>query len=290
MPSDSPYPIEADAILVPLENLLETFINKIDRVWPPAVPAQPAEIYLTGFIAIGRNYFRTIRYICADRNREKDLARKLEYTKSAPALARVLVEIFFNAAFMLEDLPTRAERYEKAIWKEMREHVERLEQEFGKDPDWQEPIAARRRKMEEGIRQFGITPEEVANPKLILRWPKPREMRENTSTELREFLDYLNTWFYGSLSEDAHVKGLGFMRAFAGLVPTSRPDVSEAINRHAMGTMGTAAAVLTSLLSEIQLSLRFDGQSERLKSLWILVIEVASLSQGLYDRRYRDRL
>src|SRR5262245_51002445 len=195
------YPIDAKVILDPLDSLVETFLNKIEREWPRHVQAHPdSPLYLRGFVAIAKNLFRTMRYFCADKDRDKELERRLEFTKSAPPLARVVLEILYNTTFMLEDLPGRTTWFEKAAWSSMREELEHREREFGNDPDWADHLKRFQNQVERGVSQFNITPEEQKDPGLIPYWPTPGKMANSASPELASYFRYLDAWFYGNLS------------------------------------------------------------------------------------------
>jgi hypothetical protein len=68
-------------------------------------------------------------------------------------------------------------------------------------------------------------------------------------------------------------------------------DLSKDMHKQAMSTITTTAALVTALLSEIQLVLRFeDDVAGRLKYLWSLINECSTLSKNLYARRYQDAL
>jgi hypothetical protein len=288
-----PYPIDADVILKPLDELLEAFLNLIRREWPAGVPSHPfSPTLLRGFIAIARNTFRTMRYFSADKDRDKEPERRLEYSKCAPPLARVILEIVFNTVFVLDDFPIKTSWFEKASWRGMREDLTRFEDEFGNDPVWTEHLARLRAHVDQGVGFFGINSAEVANLDLIRPWPTPGKMKKAVSSERAAFIEYLHTWFYGSFSEDAHVKAVGFMRAIAGLLPDLDPrDLTEDLHKQAMSTIATTAGLMAALISEIQLVLKFESNvTPRLKNSWVLIGEVSSPCERLYRRRYQALL
>ncbi len=290
------FEVEGEVILTPVDKLIETFLNRL-RDWHPTPPDHPSStVCLRGFIAIAKNVFRTLRFICSDKARKEDPFHKIEYTKTAPHLARVILEILFNTAFMLDDLSTRVELFEKAGWAAQRDDIAKIEAEFGKDPAWKDTIETRKDLLAKGVRQFCIRPDELSGAVEISRWPLPSAMRsrKDVAPALVDYFRYLDTWFYGQFSEDIHVKGPGFMRALAGLpdMKVGDVDLDPTLHRIAMGTTGIAAALVLAILSEIQLVARLDGNtSARLKEAWVLVTKVSTPTiESVYKKRYADAL
>lgn len=136
LPMTEKHRIDGKVVIDALDPVIETILNKIDREWPPGVRCHPdSRLYLKGFAAIARNLFRTIRFLCATEGRENEPERRIEYTKSAPPLSRVMLEILYNTAYVLEDMPTRTVSFEKAGWRNMSEDVARFKAESEGDPD-----------------------------------------------------------------------------------------------------------------------------------------------------------
>lgn len=275
----------------PLDELMEAFNNKIEREWPRQLPGHPA-LYIRGFVLIARNHFRTVRYFCADK--PPDPLRRVEYSKCAGPLARVVLELLYTTIYILDSPVDRTMLFEKASYKAIFDHWRRHEKKYGNDPAWADHLAKLRRNLDIFGPLFHLTPQEVADPgKKLRKWPTPKPMRDELAKqrpELAKLFDYLSDWFYARLSEDAHVSGAGFMRQFSGLIaiPGGR-DITEDLQMARSRMISAIAALVTALLSEIEMVARF-GYSHKLRFVWGLLNETSSLSRGLFEYRYEASL
>jgi hypothetical protein len=279
--------LDSRVVFEPLDKLLISFENKLDREWPPHLPTgDSSSLLLHGFVAIASNTFKTIRYICADT--PPDPLRKLEYARAAPALSRVILEILFNVTFMLEDLPARVAWFEKAGWLAMWEDLQRLRQAYGSDAEWTENLAEREARLEAGRAFLGLSEAEAMDPRgKISRWPLRQKMADR-SPALRAHLTFLGDWFYKNLSEDAHVSWLGFVRHSVVLLNPTGKDLTERVQNLKYELLTTTTALLLALLSEIELGVGLN-LAQRLEYVWGLV-RSAPQAREIYDRRYAGRL
>ena len=212
----------------PLDELLQKAENLLERRWreflppPHDVTSDTAALLLRGFVVIARNTFKTMRFICADKPPDPD--RKPDFARAAPPLARVILEVLFTVTFMLEDLPARVRWFERAGWRSMHEDLERLRGAYQADPDWREVLSEREERLLHGRLHLGVTEEQVANPRQIPRWPIPSKMKHHAPA-LKEHFQFLEDWFYGHLSADAHVSWPGFVRHAGPMLKLTSEDL-----------------------------------------------------------------
>ena len=288
---EEPFRIDAKILQEPLDTLLIAASNKLEREWPASVPCTPSSpVYLRAFVLVSRNIYRTMGYFCADKPPDPD--RKPEYASAAGPLARVILEIVFNVVFMLEDLPARTERFEKAGWRSMAEDLEKFTKAYGEDPDWSPYLKTFGDHVIEGGRGFfRLTDTEFENPRSIKKWPLPGGMRDEASAELADFLGYLRDWFYKNLSEEAHVNWIGLVRLSAGLMGDfgGAVDVDWNLKKQKSDTLATTVILLLVLLSELEMSLKI-GLGSKIPYLWRIMNEGFLSSKEVYLRRYDGKL
>jgi hypothetical protein len=280
-----PFQVEGKVIIEPLNTLLVAVGNKIDREWPPAIPCHDSSpTYLRGFVAIARNVFQTMLYFC------RDASPKLVYAKSAAPLARVVLEALFSVTFLLEDLPGRTAWFEKAGWRAMLEDLQRYRSAYGSDPAFSEYIGRLEKHIENGKTFFRLTADEIANPTTIDRWPLPSRMKKHTTNpDLAAHFQYLEDWYYGNLSQDAHVSWLGFVRHTAGMLDLVDRDLTDDLQREKLRVVSMTCTLLLALVSEIEMNLKF-GLAGRVKVLWGITNEASLMSRELHARRFEGKL
>jgi len=283
------FRIDAKVIQEPLDTLLIAASNKLEREWPTSIPCHPSSpLYLRAFVLVSRNIFRAMGYFCADK--PPDPMRKPEYANAARPLARVILEIVFNVVFMLEDLSTRTERYEKAGWRSMAEDLEMFRKTYGDDPDWSPYLKTFGEHVKRGQEFFHLTDAEFENPTFIKKWPSPGGMRDEASPELDSFLRYLRDWFYRNLSDDAHVNWVGLVRLGAGLLgDIDGIDTDWSVAKQKSDTIATTVILLLVLLSELEITLGL-GLGSKLPYLWRIMNEGWLAAKEVYLRRYDGRL
>jgi len=283
---DKHQPLDAAVIFDPLDALLRATSAKLEREWPSHAPGgETSSILLRGFVEISSNVWNTMRYFCADK--PPDVSRKLEYSRCAPALARVVLEALFNVTFILEDLQPRTEWFEKAGWRAMSERLERIRSAYQSDPDWTDYIGRCEAQVQTGIHALGITSSEAANPTLIPRWPLLKQMK-SASPQLKSHFEYLGDWFYKSLSEDVHLSWPGFIRHSVTFLRLVDRDFTEDLQRQKIETMTVTIALLVALLSEIEIAIGVSLRT-RIGYVWGLMIDHQP-SRELYRRRYEGLL
>ena len=198
----------------PLDSLLGALVLKVQREWPPRfkklLGGQQLILMLLQTASIT---YSSIRYLAIDTT--SDPYRKREFSLSISPLNRTILDNLFTLLFIFEDFPTRCRWYWKADWRECRRELIRNQDRFGGRIDNEEWIGRLKALSDVAIEPFGISSEEVANPKMIPSWPNPGSMSNYGMKEgsilppIRAFLKYLDEWFYADLSQQAHLAGGG---------------------------------------------------------------------------------
>jgi len=236
--------------------------------------------------------YRSIRWLCADR--PPDPNRRVEYCLSVPSLNRTILDNLFTVIFVLEDIPIRCVWYHKAAWREERIELDRYRKEYGHLPEWQEWLGRLKEHSELGIAMLGLSEQEVEQSSVINRWPNPGLMvnyglkPDAPVPSSRNFMRYLNDWFYADLSQQAHLGGTGLMKRASALI-LERNDIEreKTLTKNKYSWLGQSFALMLALASEMEASFHF-GLKERINYLWGLVDSVIVVAKEMHDKRYRE--
>ena len=278
-----------------MDTLLAATTNKIEREWPPSLNVPFGREFFHGTMEVAINTYKTVRWICADK--PKDLSRRVEYSLSVPPLNRTILDSLFNVVFMLEDLSSRCSWFCKSGWREEKERLNRYQAQYSGLPDWKKWLDMYVTQIEMGKKLFGITPQEEATPSIIKFWPNPGKMpRYGISGAdplpiAREFLAYMNDWFYRDLSAQSHLSLPGLTMRAAGLIKLARKDedVEEALSKVKSDQVSTTLTLLLALVSEIDSYFNF-GLAERAIYLWTVINAYSLATREVYYKRYNQLL
>ncbi len=273
-----------------LNSLLVTVANKLEREWPTQWASYPeAAVVLRATLAVAENTFNTIRSLCADEPAHPSW--KSEYAVSVPPLTRTILDNLFTIVFLFEDLPARSKWFLKSGWRELYEENQRYLRTYGSDPAWKESLAKQSWFLDYAKTGWQITPEEVSNPKEIKWWPNPGKMIMHTETSKprRDYLAYLNDWFYKELSSESHLSWPGLAKRSMHLLNKDRDDHDTVLDKFRSDCFTMSIALLLAFLSEIQIELGYD-LSERLKYIWHVLNPGFNMVRELYDYRYANLL
>ncbi len=107
----------------------------------------------------------------------------------------------------------------------------------------------------------------------------------------REFLRYLNDWFYKDLSDQSHLGALGLMKRAGFLLHENQnnPMAQEFLQKFRHIQASQTICLILALVSEIEAYFRF-GLAERASYLWVLLRDYSPVSKELYEKRYSDLL
>lgn len=219
----------------PLDQLVQATLNKIEREWPADREAHSATgMILRMLVGVSNNTYRTMRYFCADI--PSDPSRKLEYSVSAAPLARTILDALFTVVFLGENLTERPAWFLRAGWRELHEKAARMRAQYGVLPSWTEYLQEFEEMVAAERARWGISDDQAANPRQVSYWPTPAKMiPAATETETKEYLQYLNDWFYRELSQDSHLSWPGLWRR-SGYFPI-RPSNGRPTSYPQQGTL-----------------------------------------------------
>jgi hypothetical protein len=97
--------------------------------------------------------------------------------------------------FLFEDLPTRADWYMCAGWRELAEYVDRAKRDYGADPGWAEYLPQADRSLSTISSLIGKSKTELRETE---RWPAPpqmRKMKSRVKPTTATFFEYLDDWW-----------------------------------------------------------------------------------------------
>lgn len=201
--------------------------------------------------------------------------------------------------------------YYHAAWRaeqeSLRRHQEHYQKRYGGKgkPRWDAYIENKTKKLAAMEAVMKIAPEEKANLNLIPRWPKMRQLRQRLkdSTAVLSYLEYLDDWFYDTLSSYSygepmglgqmglHFLGVEELKAIAG---EDREGVERKLDEKIVEFRTTqvwmAITLIMSLTSEIHVNFGYDILKERLLYVWAIINEYSDISREVYEKRYKELL
>jgi len=275
----------------PLDQILEAVENKIDREWPQELSSYVgAQAMVLFTFKVAKNTYRTIRWICADEPHYED--RRLEYSVTVPPLARTIVDHIFTLVFVSEDVINRSQWYHRSGWRELQEEFDRYKSKYAGNSNWTEWLKLFQERLELSKKSWGISEAEANEPKTIKWWPTPPKMLKHSysNSETKQFLEFLNDWFYRELSAASHLTLPGLIKASDQLIKDQSDDKQrESLLDFKSQCLTTTVTLLLALISEIEVIAKF-GLQERISYIWGLLIQYWGDAKGLYDMRYAKLL
>lgn len=281
----------------PLTKQLRKFANLIDREWPTSVSQEGGtHIIFHSFVLAAETTYKTIIWICAELPDLEGKGRDPQFVLSVPPLARAILDQVFTVCFLSEDIKERSFWYFKAGWRELKERDDRERRRYSTDKRWEEVLRTNLELLDRLGELAKVTKDEQATPSKIKTFPNPGRMHTKcVNGSLKDYLLFLNDWFYRELSQEAHLSATGLItRAFPQvLVHTGAiPDqlLRERLEQVRSSTIVTTVTLMVALLSEIQGILKLPSISEDLSYLWTLLGAYWKDPEDLYKRRYQSLL
>jgi hypothetical protein len=272
-----------------LDDLLTAMENQLDRE-VRRLPGGDSVLYFLPTFRVAKFMYRTIRYICADT--PEDPARLPEYALSIPPLNRSILDIVMNTAFILEDLQPRLNWFVKSGWASQRMEFDRTMADFGDRPLWREWLEqVFSAPLEIGRRHLSLTAEELANPRLVPRWPNPGKMprfglaADAEPSPLRRLLAKLNDFFYIDLSQQDHMSFSGVIKRARFFAEPQIPDREQQLASY-RGEQVFLAVTLVLLLASLFDEYFRMGLTDRIRYLWTLIRPYSDPADLLYDIRF----
>lgn len=269
-----------------LDTALEALTNLIDREWPASLASIPgARALLLTTIKVATVTYDSVRYLVRDYPR--DWTPRPELAISIPPLSRSLLDQLFGVIFLAEDLPGRTRLFYRGGWRESKETLERYRERYGDQPAWEQWLVQYEGFLGTVREDWGVRQEEAAHPNQIDWWPTPGQMRQHDlQPATRTFLEYLDAWFYKTLSQDAHLSFPGLARRGAPLLlrPGEERD-QQLLRRKSQGVFTTTTLILA-LATEFEHLLQYRTVHDRLAYVWKVLIEHWEEARDLYEMRY----
>lgn len=253
--------------------------------WPQRFAAvEAARPYLRLTVLVSRNtYYSSILLL---QEKPASPLRAL----SVPPLARTILDSLFTVVFIFEDPATRWEWFARSAWREEHEAFRRLSAKHGSDPAfavWLSDLANLNGFLK---LRAGVTSEEEADPKKKIRFfPNPGGMAREAKGARRDFLLYLNDWFYRELSAASHLSLAGMAKRAGALLGPDDAKREAILDKHRSDYAFTTITLLLALLTELEIEFRY-GCEKSLRQAWSTLCPYWPEADNLFDQRHRDLL
>lgn len=291
-PPTSVPQLDAELFAPKLKEMSEAIANRLEREWPEARARHPwSHHLLRSLVAASTNAYRTAKFVCADT--PPDPARDPRYSHALPPLIRGMLEQLATAVFLFDDLPARTDWYYRSGLRDMEQNHARFVRRYAKEPTWSAWLATSADRVARWRAELSRLPQVLSTAASQKRWPRLNAMKKELhSDERRAFLNYLDEWHYGDLSQFDHARWAGLNRATAFLLVTERDD-PENHARHVAKRRSDiyldATLFLLALLSEVEAELRY-GHSSGLRYVWGVLMIDFGVAAEIYKQRYEGWL
>lgn len=290
-PFDPAKRIDFQTFREELHGVFAAIGNKIEREWPTSVGTPTSQMIGLGHFRISLTAYETLLYFSAERPLNAPF-RKPEFVVSAPPLVRSMLDALANVLFLFEDVMKRTEEFARRGWKEEFEHENRLRARYLNDPAWKDYLEEIAKRGEAVRESLGITEDDA---KKLRRWPtlgvmissNPKERDRILQDARREYLTFLNDWFYKDFSAETHLSPPGFARRAELVFREARfwddaTRTAQAILRSKAVT--AAIGFLLAMSAEFEHELRF-GMAARIIQIWTRLNEISPDLRDLYEHR-----
>jgi hypothetical protein len=287
--NEASVPIDYALIGKPLDDLLSTFINRLERDtstgrWHEALP-----MILYGHVFVARNSFHTMRYFCA--TSPEDAARRPEFVLSCPPLLREMVDAISNVVLLGQDPVAQTERYLHSGWRDLEGNSRRLRKLYGNDPGQKAFLDANADRVLDYRQRFGIDARRAAGIQKIDPWPRLGQLLKDPVLfdDRRQFLSLLEDWHYAHFSQDTHLALPGLIRRTRMMTNEERRAAALVQLENARSDMvAVGSTLVATLLSEMELIVALDV-GPRLREAWELLIPAWPDAAAIYADRYAGR-
>jgi hypothetical protein len=289
-------------IETPFTEILIATANHLERKWPAQYRyVDSARVIFHTRMNISVTTYNAIINLCADIPPNPN--RKFLVLATAP-LVRTLFEELISLIFILHDVPKYIQFLLNTGYTELKLEYAHCLKYHGSDVNWLSYMNHLDTliKIEESA--LKLTPEQIADPvKKMGRWPTPglmlKKLRgDHPVSPHLNFLEYLNSWMYRTLSGDSHLnfvgtvnRGIYFAKkeVKAELGENYKEILENRLEEYRTNMLWTTLTLLLSLVSEIDI--HFDyGLDQRIRFLWGVFREYSEISKEFYDDRYSGLL
>lgn len=246
---------------------------------------------LRAFMCFAQNSFRAMRYLAADI--PEDPSRDLKYVLVVPTVSRQLVDLLFTVVYMLDEFLPRAEAYQRAGYRELREVQHLYKTTFSGEGEWKDYLTTIDRELKRTVEWMKITPEEVKNPTLIPFWKHPDYLKDE-QTPSRDYLRYLNKWLYADLSAQAHLSFAGLLRVWPVLVAKDVGGEAERLVQSRYLPQYRAHEISMISIATLAIATEIDsycklGNAATADYLWNIFSEYVAEAKEMWNLRYKSR-
>jgi hypothetical protein len=284
------YNINFASLVEPLTEIPVAIANRIDNEHRAALdaidPGLPMLVKWTVQVA-GRT-FEGARHLA--REDEANPNVRFRTVVCIPPLARSIIDNLFSVTFLFDDPVANSRWYLASTWRDGGSEFQLLQANHGSDPEWTQWLADYGAWLDSIGKDARISDAEKKDPELIRQWPLPGQMTHGQKTggldmtqdpDRQAFLRHLRLNYYGSLSGDAHLSGLGFARR-GSLIHDGSDD--EKLVRLSQNFL-RLTTLYVALLSEVVGQLRMPHEAVRLRQIWQKIGQWPEASD-LFSKRY----
>jgi hypothetical protein len=282
--------LDFETVREEIDNLLESLRNKIEREWPKGRGSEDSAYIVWGQVRLAIATFKALRYLCAEK--PADFNRKPEFVLAAAPLVRCICDALANVVYLFDDLDSRTSEFLRGGWREDYEHVERDRKRIAGREGADAYIIELERRLAAVKMAFNIS--DTVSPSSVPFWPIIGQMKRGgkISERRKEFLQFLEDWFYKDLSSPAHLSGPGiYERTRLLLKPHHKfdEDDRDELALYRSQVISEALLLLLCLAAEVEIDVRL-GLHERIVRLWVRINHYMPDFKEVYDRWYADRL
>lgn len=279
----------------------ESFFRKVrdsaramTNLWDRSTPKAVSEIhgyepFLLTVSHAALTTYESIMFLSADHPHRHE--RKLEFGLVTSPLIRFLLDLLFAVIFIRLKPEERIRRYHEAGWRELNDASDRLKSRYGDKEDWKAKIKEQEAHLKYLANVWKIPASSVTNPTSLQWWPTPGQMlsRGKLSVPDKEFLKFLEDWFYREFSQDAHMSGAGAVRIFSKLLLGDDQGRDQTLKKLKTANILVATALLLAICSEMNDIGKFD-RGQALGYLWSVLAQQREVLDELFQMRYRSML
>lgn len=269
----SPEPLNFQVVNEPLDKLLKKTIKILER---KARENFNEFDFLTEKILSG--CFQTYKAI------RKLVAKDPKYPTQAHILNRSILDSLFVIESFLEDPAKYPRAYALAGYRMIWEEYTREYEKYGKDAEWNEYLAVKKKLLDYSAQIYGLTEDERKSPKKKIQyWPIPSRMLRNKifDSQRQNFLKQLYEWHYGWESALSHFQWGGMSAS----VFSSLPEHHWHPGKFESDAVYRAILYLLIIISEIE-AFRKLGLSQDLKYIWTIVGSYWGEAKDYYALRF----
>jgi len=173
----------------------------------------------------------------------------------------------------------------------VKEMYDRYKAEYGDRGEWTDWFKGYGEHIESTRVEWGVTEEEAADLTKIQYWPIPSRMmrHRDIKEQTRTFLEYLDAWFYRTLSQAAHLSFPGLAHRGAPLLVNPGDEREARLTKRKSQAVFTTITIVLALASEMEHLLQF-GLGVQLAFVWTVLVEYWEEADDLYKMRYAQFL